>query len=64
MKDKMFTIILVTYLRKKRVMCRIWSVSVRGAEIGAVWTVGQKYLESIVTSCWRRTEKISWNGSM
>jgi hypothetical protein len=33
-------------LRKKPVKCYIWSVALYGAEIGTVWGVDQKQLES------------------
>jgi hypothetical protein len=40
--------------------CYIWCVALYGAEIGTVWGVGQKQLESFGMWCWRRMEKISW----
>jgi hypothetical protein len=46
-------------LRKKPVKCYIWSVALYSAEIGTVWGVDQKQLESFEMWCWRRME-ISW----
>jgi hypothetical protein len=47
-------------LREKLVKCYIWSVALYGAEIGTVWGVDQKQLESFEMLCWRKMEKISW----
>jgi hypothetical protein len=47
-------------LRKKLVKCYIWSVGLYGAEIGTVWGVDQKQLESFEMWCWGRMEKNSW----
>jgi hypothetical protein len=47
-------------LRKKRVKCYFWSVALYGAEIGTVWGVDQKQLESFEMWRWGRMEKISW----
>jgi hypothetical protein len=47
-------------LRKKPVKYYIWSVALYGAEIGTVWGVDRKQLESFEMWCWRRMEKISW----
>jgi hypothetical protein len=51
-------------LRKKLVKCYIWSVALYGAEIGKVWGVDQKELESFEIWCLRRMEKISWTDSV
>jgi hypothetical protein len=48
-------------LRKKLVKCYIWSVALYGTEIGTVWGVDQKQLESFKMWCWRKIEKIIWN---
>jgi hypothetical protein len=47
-------------MRKKLVKCCIWSVALYGAEIGTVWGVDQKQLESFEMWCWRGMKKISW----
>jgi hypothetical protein len=47
-------------LREKLVKCYIWSVALYGAEIGTVWGVDQKQLESFEMWCWGRMKKISW----
>jgi hypothetical protein len=47
-------------LRKKLVKCYIWSIALYGAEIGTVWGVDQKQLDSFEMWCWRRMKKISW----
>jgi hypothetical protein len=46
-------------MRKKLVKCYIWSAALYGAEIGTVWGIDQKQLESFEMWCWRRMEKIS-----
>jgi hypothetical protein len=47
-------------VRKKLVKYYIWCVALYGAEIGTVWGVDQKQLESFEMWCWRGMEKISW----
>jgi hypothetical protein len=56
----LFTSKLDFNLRKKLVMCYIWSTALYGAETWTLRKVDQKYLESFEISCWRRMEKISW----
>jgi hypothetical protein len=51
-------------LRKKLVKCYIWSVALYGAEIGTVWGVDRKQLESFDMWCWRRMVKISWTDNV
>jgi hypothetical protein len=47
-------------LRMKLEKCYIWSVALYGAEIGTVWGVDQKHLESYEMWCWIRMEKVIW----
>jgi hypothetical protein len=58
-KRTLFTSKMGLELRKNLVKCYIWSVALYGAEIGTVWGVDQKELESVEMSCWRRL-KISY----
>jgi hypothetical protein len=58
-KRALFTGKMDLELRKKLVKCYIWSVALYAAEIGTVWGVDQKQLESIEMWRWRRMEKIS-----
>ena len=59
-KRARFTSTLDLKLRKKLVMCYMWSIAVYGAEIWTLRAVDQKHLESFEVWCWRRLEKISW----
>ena len=59
-KRALFTSTLDLELRKKLVKCYIWSIALYGAETGTLRAVDQKHVESFVTWCWRRMEKISW----
>jgi hypothetical protein len=59
-KRALFTGKMVLELGKKLVKCYIWSVALYGAEIGKVWGVDRKQLESFEMWWWRRMEKISW----
>jgi hypothetical protein len=47
-------------LRKKLVICDIWSIALYGDETLTLRTVDQQHLESFEMWCWRRIEKISW----
>jgi hypothetical protein len=49
-------------LRKKLVICYIWSTALQvyGAETLTLRAADQKHLESFEMWCWRRIEKISW----
>jgi hypothetical protein len=58
-KKNLFTSKLELNLRKKLVMCYIWSIALYGAETWTLRKVDQKYLESFEMWCWRRME-ISW----
>jgi hypothetical protein len=59
-KRALFTSTLDMELRKKLVMCYIWSIDLYGAETWTLRAVDQKHLESFEVWCWRRMEKISW----
>jgi len=59
-KRALFTSTLDLELRKKLVMCYIWSISLYGAETWTLRAADQKHLESFEMWCWRRMEKISW----
>ena len=56
-KRALFTGTLDWELRKKLVMCYIWSIALYGAETGTMWAVDQKQVESFEMWCWRRMEK-------
>jgi hypothetical protein len=47
-------------LRKKLVICYIWSIALYGANTWTLQAVDQKHLESFEMWYWRRVEKISW----
>jgi len=49
-------------LRKKLVNCYIRSTAFHGAYTWTLRKVDQKYVDSFQMWCWRRTEKINWNG--
>jgi hypothetical protein len=59
-KRALFTGKMDLKLRMKPVKCYIWCVALYGAEIGTVWGVDQKQLESFEVWCWRRMEKVIW----
>jgi hypothetical protein len=59
-KKTLFTSKLDLELRKKLVICYIWSIALYGAEIWTLRKLDQKYLESFEMWCWRRMKKISW----
>jgi hypothetical protein len=59
-KKNLFTSKLDINLRKKLVMCFIWSIALYGAEKWTLWKIDEKYLESFEMWCWRRVVKISW----
>jgi hypothetical protein len=50
-KRALFTGKMDLELRKKLVKCYIWSVALYGAEIGTVWGVDRKQLESFEMWC-------------
>jgi hypothetical protein len=54
----LFTSILDLNLRKKLVMCYIWSTALYDAETRTLQKVGQKYPESFEMWCWRWMKKI------
>jgi hypothetical protein len=56
----LFTSKLDLELRKKLVMCYIWSTALYGAETWTLQKLDQKHLESFEMWCRRRMEKISW----
>jgi hypothetical protein len=58
-KRVLFTSKMDLELRKKLVLCYIWSVALHGAETWMLRVIDQKHLESSETWCWRRMEKIS-----
>jgi hypothetical protein len=58
-KKTLFTRKLDLNLRKKLVMCHIWSTALCGAETLTIQNVDQKYLESFEMWYWRMTKKIS-----
>ncbi|MDR5124748.1 reverse transcriptase domain-containing protein, partial [Salmonella enterica subsp. enterica serovar Typhimurium] len=47
-------------LRKKLVMCYIWSIALYGSETWTLRKKEKKYLESFEMWCWRRIAKIKW----
>jgi len=59
-KRTLFTSKLDLNLRRKLIICYIWSTTLYGAETWTLRAADQKYLESIEMWCWRRMEKISW----
>jgi hypothetical protein len=63
-KRVLFTSKIELELRKKLVICYIWSIALYGAETWKLRAVDQKYLESFEMWCWRRMEKISWTSKM
>jgi hypothetical protein len=64
-KRALFTGKMVLEMRKKQVKCYIWSVALYGAEIGTVWGVDRKQLESFeMWCCRRRMVKISWTDNV
>jgi hypothetical protein len=56
----LFTSKLDLTLRKKLVICYIWSIALCGAETWTLRKVDRKYLQSFEMWCWRRMEKICW----
>jgi hypothetical protein len=56
----LFTSTLDLELRKKLVICYIWSIALYGAETWMLQAVDQKHPVSFEMWCWRRMEKISW----
>jgi hypothetical protein len=56
-KKTLFTSKLDLELRKKLVVCYIWSIALYGAETWTLRKLDQKYLESFEMWCWRRMEK-------
>jgi len=52
-KENLFTSKLDLNLRKKLVICYVWSMNLCGAETWTLRATDQKH-------CWRRMEKISW----
>jgi hypothetical protein len=44
------------HVRKKPVMCYIWSIDLYGVENCTLQKVDQKYLGSFNVWCWRKTE--------
>jgi hypothetical protein len=59
-KKVLFTRKFNLNLRQKVANRYIWSIALCGAETWTLRKVGQKYLGSFETWCWRRIEKISW----
>jgi len=59
-KTALFTSTLDLKLRKKLVICYIWSVALYGAETWTLRAMDQKHQGSFEMCCWRRMEKISW----
>jgi hypothetical protein len=58
-RRRLFTSRLDLNVRKKLLMCYVWSLAFYGAETWTLRKVDQKYLESFEIWCWRRLEKIS-----
>jgi hypothetical protein len=61
--NKKRTLFISTFdleLRKKLVMCYIWSIALYCAETLTLQAVDQKHMESFEMWCWRRMEYISW----
>ena len=48
-------------LKKKLVMCCVWSIALYGSETWTLRKLERKYLESFDMWCWRRMEKIKWS---
>jgi hypothetical protein len=59
-KRALFTSKVYLGLRKKLIICYIWSRALYGVESWTLRTVDQKHMESFEMGCWRRMEKISW----
>jgi len=59
-KRILFTGTLDLELRKKLVICYVWSIALYGAETWTLRAEDQKHLESFELWCWRKMEKISW----
>ena len=59
-KKNLFTSKLDLHLRKRLVMCYVWSIALYCAETWMLRATAQKCLESFEMWCWRRMEKISW----
>jgi hypothetical protein len=63
-RRRLFTGNLDFNLRKKRAKCCVWSTALCGAETWTLRRVGQKYVGSSETWCWRRVEEVSWTGGV
>jgi hypothetical protein len=55
-KTALFTSKMDLELRKKLVICYIWSIALYGAETWTLQAVDQKQLECFEIWCWRRME--------
>jgi len=56
-KKTLFTSKLDLNLRKKLIICYIWSLALYDAETWTLRAADQKYLVSFEMWCWRRMEK-------
>ena len=59
-KKNLLTSKLDLNLRKRLVICYVWSIALYGAETWTLRATDQKHLKSFEMWCWRRMEKISW----
>ena len=59
-KNTLLTSKLSLELRKKLIMCYIWSIALYGSETWTLRKREKKYLESFEMWCWRRIAKVKW----
>jgi hypothetical protein len=48
-------------LKKKLVICCVWSIDLHGSETWTLRKLEGNFLESFEMWCWRRMEKIKWS---